>query len=130
MLLLVHWCVQELHGGVLLKISSAAEDDFIRLNLLWTGFFGETCKSAFRRHAGGQQHMLMSCKRLARGHSCCAVHVMNKPHVDMRFVHDMHYTTAIASSLHDIIANGSLSITCTVFCGFTCSHMDLMLLVV
>lgn len=42
------WCmwvgVQEMHGGALLKISSAAEDDFVRLNLLWTGFFGETCE--------------------------------------------------------------------------------------
>lgn len=37
-------CLQESHGGVLLKISSAAEDDFVRLNLLWTGFFGETCE--------------------------------------------------------------------------------------
>jgi hypothetical protein len=37
-------CVQEMHGGQLLKISSQAEDDFVRLNLLWTGFFGETCK--------------------------------------------------------------------------------------
>lgn len=40
------WCVQESHGGQLLKISSAAEDDFVRLNLLWTGFFGETCEGA------------------------------------------------------------------------------------
>jgi hypothetical protein len=51
-----HWCVQELHGGVLLKISSAAEDDVIRLNLLWTGFFGETCKpltGAFKPQVGG-----------------------------------------------------------------------------
>lgn len=31
---------------MLLKVSSAAEDDFVRLNLLWTGFFGETCKLA------------------------------------------------------------------------------------
>jgi hypothetical protein len=38
--------LQELHGGRLLKISSAAEDDFIRLNLLWTGFFGETCENS------------------------------------------------------------------------------------
>jgi hypothetical protein len=39
-----HCCLQDLHGGVLLKISTAAEDDFVRLNLLWTGFFGETCE--------------------------------------------------------------------------------------
>jgi hypothetical protein len=37
--------VQESHGGQLLKVSSAAEDDFVRLNLLWTGFFGETCEN-------------------------------------------------------------------------------------
>lgn len=38
--------VQQVHGGQLLKISSQAEDDFVRFNLLWTGFFGETCKRA------------------------------------------------------------------------------------
>jgi hypothetical protein len=38
------YITQEVHGGQLLKISSQAEDDFVRLNLLWTGFFGETCE--------------------------------------------------------------------------------------
>ena len=45
----VFFLSQDLHGGQLVKISSQAEDDFIRLNLLWTGFFGETCE---RRSTG------------------------------------------------------------------------------
>jgi hypothetical protein len=31
-------------GGQLLKVTSAAEDEFVRLNLLWTGFGGEICE--------------------------------------------------------------------------------------
>lgn len=34
---------QQVHGGRLLKVLSQAEDDFVVKNLLWTGFFGETC---------------------------------------------------------------------------------------
>lgn len=66
-----HCCLQDLHGGVLLKVSSAAEDEFVRLNLLWTGFFGETCEP------GALSYMLLSC-------CCChmcriATHAAIKP---------------------------------------------------
>lgn len=36
-------CMQSI-GGQLLKVTSAAEDEFVRLNLLWTGFGGEICE--------------------------------------------------------------------------------------
>lgn len=56
-----HCCLQDLHGGVLLKVSSAAEDEFVRLNLLWTGFFGETCEPG----------ALSYCMT----HTCCCCHL-------------------------------------------------------